>query len=111
MMFANSIEAVPLRSSADGRMIYVGKSRVPLETVIDAFHRGETPETITSQFPALKLADVYLVIGYYLNHRDEVDRYIEQAEADRLRVEQEIETRFPSEGLKERLLSRRSEQE
>ena len=110
-MLADSIEAVPLRIIAEGRMIYVGKSRVPLETVINAFHRGETPETIVSRFPALKLADVYLVIGYYLNHRVEVDQYIKEAEAERQRIQQENEARFPAEGLKERLLSRRSEQE
>ena len=111
MVLTDSIETVPLRSTADGRMIYVGKSRVPLETVIEAFHRGETPETIVSRFPVLKLADVYLVIGYYLNHRDEVDQYVERAEAERQHIQQENEARFPAEGLKERLLSRRSEQE
>ncbi len=104
-------ENVPLRTSPDGDMIYVGKTRVPLETVVETFREGATPEEIVMQYPALSLADVYLVIGYYLNHRAEVDAYIEKAHAESERVRRENEARFDVSGLRERLLARLKPQE
>jgi uncharacterized protein (DUF433 family) len=111
MALAKSIEGfhfggVPLRSAYGGRKFYIGKTRVPLETVINEYNRGETPDTIVENFDALQLADVYLVIAYYLNHRAEVDAYIEMVQANGKKMLQEIEARFPSTGFKERLLAR-----
>lgn len=96
-------ETVPLRTTDEG-MILVGNTRVPLETVIWTFHEGASPEEIVMQYSALSLADVYLVIGYYLNHRAEVDQYLAEAEAHSARVRRENEARFDMAGLRERLL-------
>lgn len=103
-------EAVPLRANADG-VILVGQTRVPLETVIHAFDRGDSPEEIVMQFPVLALADVYLVIGYYLNHRAEVEAYVKEADAEADQVQREYEARFDTAGLRERLLARKKRQE
>jgi uncharacterized protein (DUF433 family) len=101
---------VPLHTDKHG-VIRVGGTRVPLETVIDAFQRGETPEQIIFSFPILKLADVYAVIAYYLQHRDEIGAYIRQAEEEGDRIRREIETRQPDTvGIRARLLARREEQ-
>lgn len=97
---------VPLRTNPDG-VIYVGSTRVPLETVIETFNEGASPEEIVWQYPALALADVYLVIGYYLQHHDEVDSYIHQAQEHSAQVRRENETRFDTRGLRECLLARR----
>lgn len=104
-------ETVPLRTSADGQMVYVGDTRVPLETVIGVFNEGASPEEILSQYPALSLSDIYLVIGYYLQHQAEVDAYIRQAEAHGEQVRRENEARFDTAALRERLLARRKSQE
>jgi uncharacterized protein (DUF433 family) len=103
-------DTVPLHPSADN-IIYVGKTRVPLETVIKVFNSGISPEEIVFQFPALALPDVYLVIGYYLQHRDEVDTYVQQAEIHSEQVRRENETRFDTVGMRERLLNRIKSQE
>ena len=100
-------EPVPLRVSPDGLMIYVGNSRVPLETVIYAFDAGDTPEEIVMQYPALTLASVYQVIGYYLEHQEEVETYIQGARAHSERVRRENEVRFDVAVLRERLLGRK----
>lgn len=100
----NAVQTVPLRSI--GEMIYVGDTRVPLETVLRAFHRGATPEEIVMQYSALSLADVYLVIGYYLSHREEVDAYWQRAKEHAAQVRRENEARFDTTGLRERLLAR-----
>ncbi len=103
-------EAVPLRTGPEG-VIYVGQTRVPLETVIRVFNTGVSPEEIAFQFPALALPDIYLVVGYYLQHRDEVDDYVRQAKEHSERVRRENEARFDTTGMRERLLARAQRQE
>jgi uncharacterized protein (DUF433 family) len=97
---------VPLRTNKDGA-IFVGTSRVPLDTVVYAFRNGSTAEEIVERYDVLKLSDVYAVIAYYLDHLNEVDAYIKQREEEASTVRQEMEDRFPPHGLRERLLARR----
>ncbi len=97
--------AVPLRTDESGT-IRVGGTRVLLDLVIFAFRQGATPETIVEQYPSLVLADVYLVLGYYLQNRDTVDAYIRRREAEALVLQHEVEARFPPEGIRARLLAR-----
>jgi uncharacterized protein (DUF433 family) len=96
---------VPLRVNDHG-IIMVGRTRVPLETVINAFCRGDTPEQIMQSYTTLKLPDIYAVITYYLHHKAELDPYFKQQEEERAKLRQEMEGRFPSEGLRTRLLAR-----
>ena len=102
-----SIEStsVPLSSNEDGVM-QVGTSRVPLETVITAFQNGATAEEIVYQYPALELADVYSVIGYYLNNQSQVDTYVQQRRHAAAGVRQQNEARFDPHNLRGRLLAR-----
>jgi uncharacterized protein (DUF433 family) len=62
-------------------VIRVGGTRMTLDTVVRAFNERHTAEEIVSHFPALKLADVYAVISYYLNNRVAVREYLQQQEA------------------------------
>ncbi|WP_249213875.1 MULTISPECIES: DUF433 domain-containing protein [unclassified Synechocystis] len=68
-------ETAPLREN-DGVM-WVGNTRVPLDTVVTVFNQGMTAEEIVSRYPSLNLADVYGVISFYLNHQKEVEIYLE----------------------------------
>lgn len=62
---------------------WISGSRVSLESVIYAFLEGISPETIAAeQFPVLTLEQVYGAITYYLSHRDEIDAYLQQVEAE-----------------------------
>jgi uncharacterized protein (DUF433 family) len=99
--------SIPLTVSADN-VIYVGETRVTLDTVVGAFQDGAMPEEIVYQYPALQLADVYAVIGYYLKHRELVAEYLEQRQRQAKEVRRQNEDRFPPHGIRERLLSRRS---
>jgi hypothetical protein len=38
-----------------------------------ALNRGETPEEIQAHFPSLSLAQVQGVVGYYQDHREDLD--------------------------------------
>lgn len=97
---------VPLRTDEHGVM-RVGKTRVPLDTVVFGFNEGATPEEIVMRYPSLELSDVYAVVNYYLHNRAEVDAYLVQREADATRIRAENEKRFPQDGIRARLLSRR----
>jgi uncharacterized protein (DUF433 family) len=99
-------ERAPLNTDSEG-VVRVGGTRVTLDTVVRAFQDGATPETIVDQYPSLDLGDVYLVLGYYLRHRDEVNSYLEQRRQSSAAVRRENEARFSPVGVRERLLARR----
>lgn len=99
-------QPVPLRINEDG-VVLVNKTRVPLSTVVIEFNQGATAEEIAEQFPSLELADVYGVISYYLHHQNDVDEYLQQQRQRSEAVRAENEKRFPSHGLRDRLLNRR----
>ncbi len=100
-------EVVPLKADADG-VIRVGGTRVTLDTVIAAFSEGATAEEIAQQYPSLNLADVYLVISYYLRHSAEVETYLTQRRAQTDTIRKQNESRFDPVGVRGRLLTRRA---
>lgn len=100
---------VPLRVD-EGDVIRVGNTRVTLQAVIADFHRGASPEEIAHHFSALNLSEVYLVIGYYLQNRAEVDAYVQRQRQLADEVRRAYEADHPNDPLRERLLAHLSEQ-
>jgi uncharacterized protein (DUF433 family) len=101
-------EKAPIKTNADGAAL-VGNIRVRLETIISAFHRGDSPEQIVDSFDVLSLAEVYAVIAYYLNHREEVDEYIRQQDLAAEQVYRKIEANRPEMfNLRSRLIERKA---
>ena len=98
-------ELIPLHVDADG-VIRVSGTRVTLDTLVAAFAEGATAEEIVQQYPALNLADVYSVIGYYLRHPGGVQSYLQQRQQHAETARRQNETRFDPAGVRERLLSR-----
>jgi uncharacterized protein (DUF433 family) len=66
---------IPLETDADG-VVRASGTRVTLDTIVAAFEGGATAEEIVYQYPSLNLADVYSVLGYYLQQRPEVEAYL-----------------------------------
>ena len=97
---------VPLRTDEHGVM-RVGKTRVPLDTVVYEFNQGASPEEIVMSYPSLELGDVYAVVNYYLHNRAGVDAYLSLREDQASRIKNENEKRFPQEGIRARILARR----
>jgi uncharacterized protein (DUF433 family) len=95
----------PLTTGDDG-VVRVGGTRVTLDTVVEAFREGLTPEEIQQQYPSLELAHVYAAVTYYLRHRSEVEEYLRDRARHREAVRQEAEGRFDPSGIRERLLAR-----
>lgn len=102
-------EPTPLVISPDGVILVCG-TRVPLDTIVFEFKQGATAESIVEQYPSLDLADVYAVISYYLRHQNDVESYLEQRQQVTANIRAENERRFPSKGLRDRLLAQRRSQ-
>lgn len=98
----------PLRFDKAG-VLRVEGTRIPFETIVDAFDEGVMPEEIVLRYDTLQLSDVYQVIGYYLKHRAEVKAYLNKQRQRAAEVQRETERRFPPDGLRERLLARESD--
>jgi uncharacterized protein (DUF433 family) len=55
---------------------YVTGTRISLDSIVHAFRRGESPETICHNFGLLRLEQVYGAITYYLANQAEIDTYL-----------------------------------
>lgn len=102
-------ETIPVRADEHGVMRVAG-TRVSLDSLVFAFQDGSSPESIAEQFDVRTLADIYLIPGFYLRHRAEVDEYLleQQRSGEALRLE--WEQKCPSAGLRQRLLDRKRPQ-
>jgi uncharacterized protein (DUF433 family) len=96
----------PIQADNDG-ILRVGRTRVRLETIVNAFKSGCAAEEILLKYPSLTLTDIYAVITYYLWSREEVEAYMEEHRRLEEAVRRENEARFPSAGVRDRLLTRR----
>lgn len=108
MTLTIALEPTPIATDIHG-VVRVAKTRVTLDTVVTAFLEGCTSEEIVEQYPSLQLSDIYLVIGYYLRHRDEVDVYLAERQHQSDVIQKEAERRFNPVGIRERLLARKSQ--
>jgi uncharacterized protein (DUF433 family) len=55
---------------------YIAGTRISLDSIIHAFRRGESPETICQNFELLRLEEVYGAIAYYLANQADIDAYL-----------------------------------
>jgi len=68
---------------------WIRDKRVSLDSVVYAFRRGQSPESIRRSFPLLSLEEIYGTIAFYLSHQSEIDSYLlaDEKEFDRMRSE------------------------
>ena len=55
---------------------YVAGTRISLDSIVHAFRRGESPETICQNFELLRLEEVYGAIAHYLANQADIDDYL-----------------------------------
>jgi uncharacterized protein (DUF433 family) len=60
---------------------WVEGTRVSLDSIVYAFQKGLSPESIVQSFPLLSLEQVYGAIAFYLANRAEIDAYLTAEEA------------------------------
>lgn len=96
---------VPLRID-EGDVLRVGNTRVTLQAVIADFQRGASPEEIAHHYSALSLSDIYLVVGYYLQNKVEVDTYVQRQRQLANDARHEYEAEHVRDPLRQQLLAR-----
>ena len=55
---------------------YIAGTRISLDSIVYAFRRGESPETICQNFELLCLEEVYGAVAYYLANQADIDAYL-----------------------------------
>jgi len=86
--------------------IRVSGTRVTLDSIINYYLQGESPEDLHEGFPTVPLTDIYAVIAYYLAHRDELDGYLKRRKDEGERIRQEMEAKYPPKVTRAELLKR-----
>lgn len=107
MELALTLDAPPLATDVAGS-VRIGGTRITLDSIVAAFDEGAGAEEIALRFPTLDLADVYSTLAYVVRHRAEVDAYLAERRQLAAELRAEAEHRWPTAGLRERLLARRS---
>ena len=65
----------------EGKYLITG-TRVSLDSVVYAFRRGASPESIRRSFPSLTLEQIYGAITFYLANQEAIDQYLLDGEAE-----------------------------
>ena len=55
----------------------IKNTRTPVRAVVERWKFGESAEEIVRSLPHLRLAQVFDALGYYDDHREEIEKYIE----------------------------------
>lgn len=61
---------------------WITGKRISLDSIIYAFRRGQSPESIQRSFPLLKLEEIYGAITFYLANQTEIDEYLIKEETE-----------------------------
>jgi uncharacterized protein (DUF433 family) len=101
-------QTVPL-TPVEGGVYRVTGTRIPLDTIVHSFNRGESAEGIVDAYPTLALRDVYAIIGYYLANRAAVDAYVAEQDARADEIKRDITSRPDYQQWRERLLARKAQ--
>lgn len=74
----------------------IGKHRISVHDIAALIHQGYTAEQIASEelYPDLTLAEVYAALHYYYDHKEEVDRELDEESAELKRRAQEDTSPF-----------------
>ncbi|HEY3289785.1 MAG TPA: DUF433 domain-containing protein [Anaerolineae bacterium] len=97
----------PVRRDANG-VLRVGKTRVTLDTIINAYETGATVEEIVLAYDALALSQVYATIAYYLQNKAKLEPYLTartQSAQDSLK---ELAQRQATVEIRQRLIARQA---
>lgn len=64
-----------ISSVLGGEPIVTG-TRTSVRAIAEHWKFGDSPEEIARKLPHLRLAQIFDALGYYDDHRDEIERYI-----------------------------------
>jgi uncharacterized protein (DUF433 family) len=80
---------------------YVAGTRISLDSIVQCFNEGLSPEAILTEFETLTLAQVFGAIAFYLENQSAIDAY-RVRQKQRFEAARRASAPLP-EGLRERL--------
>ncbi|BAZ50747.1 hypothetical protein NIES4103_33640 [Nostoc sp. NIES-4103] len=75
---------------------WIAGTRISLDSIVYAFQKGLSPESIVNSFPLLTLEQVYGAIAFYLANRADIDAYLVAEEAAFDNMPQPLQTADPA---------------
>jgi len=96
----------PLTYEEDGTIRIQG-SRVTLDSILHAFQQGATAEQIQDSSPSVTLRDVYRMISYCLEKREQVDVYLNEQTQSAQELRRFLESRPAVISFREKIRTRR----
>jgi uncharacterized protein (DUF433 family) len=75
---------------------WVEGTRISLDSIVYAFRKGLSPESVVQSFPLLTLEQVYGAIAFYLANRTEIDAYLAAEEKAFDAMPQSLRTDAPA---------------
>lgn len=73
----------------DADDIRIKGTRVGIETVLDDYLHGTSPEEIALRYRSLSLEQVYATVTYYLHNQEQIDQYLLRWRSDAEEARQE----------------------
>lgn len=105
MSITLAADPTPLHMDAHG-VLRIGGTRVTLETVMQAYFEGSSPEEIALRYDSLSLADIHATLAYYLRRKTELDEYLNARQQQSQQVRKQVEERQGLQRIRERLVAR-----
>lgn len=75
------VEAKQYIEQRDGGY-WIKGTRISLDSVVYAFLNGQSPESISQDYPLLTLEQIYGAVAFYLAHKQILDQYLQQGEEE-----------------------------
>ena len=72
------------RSGVRGGDPTIAGSRIGVQTIVEYDHAGQSVEEILEAFPHLTVEKVQAALNYYRDHKQEIDKDIEESHPDRV---------------------------
>jgi uncharacterized protein (DUF433 family) len=88
---------------------WVAGTRVYLDSIVYDFLDGMSPDSIAENFPVLTLEDIFGALAFYLAHREEVDAYLRETDAQFESLQNRLRTEYPRLNKKLEELQRQSQ--
>lgn len=100
-----SADPNPMQMDDQG-VLRIGGTRVTLDTVVQAYSDGASPEEIALRYDSLSLADIHATLAYYLRRKPELDQYLQAWQLQSQQIRQQVEQRQGLQNIRERLVAR-----
>ncbi|MGD9894811.1 MAG: DUF433 domain-containing protein [Dehalococcoidia bacterium] len=84
----------------------VSGTRLKVKHVAAEYDHGRTPEEIQESYPSHALAEIYSALAFYFDHKEEMDRNMEEDAREEERLWAEIQNRQGPSPTREELVER-----